>query len=230
MSTITGALAAATAILAAATITASTRLHRVHRRLQAAQQLAHTDELTGIGNRRAFTTTLHAAITTHPGHVAVVLVDLDRFKDINDTYGHPGGDLVLRAVADRLHHLDPHVQAVARLGGDEYALVVTGPPGTGLAVARLAWQAITGIPIRIGSRQVAVYACAGTASHTHGISGGQLLEQADLALYHAKHAGPVASYRPGTPADPPRQRSLPHRPPPPDHTPAHHEQTDPPRT
>jgi diguanylate cyclase (GGDEF)-like protein len=228
MSALTAALAAATSTLAASTIALAAVQHRLRRRLRDAVHDARTDALTGIGNRRAFLAALDMGIAAHPGRVGVVLVDLDRFKTINDTFGHAGGDLVLCEVGRRLTRLDPGITVAARLGGDEFALLVVGDPDAGLAVGKLAWQAISNHPIRIGAHSAAVYACAGTATHTPGLTPADLLRRADIALYHAKHNGPVTRYPPtsGNPAPPPGGRGVrdhhPPDPPRPDRGAEHH--------
>ena len=106
------------------------------------RELARHDELTGILNRRAFNAQLAETVAELPSHLiaALVLVDLDDFKSVNDIHGHLAGDEVLRAVAARLEQAAGG-HPVFRLGGDEFAALVTGSPlETDAAVTRIATQ------------------------------------------------------------------------------------------
>ena len=99
---------------------------RVH--IDRLQQLSLTDELTGLLNRRGFERELRrtiAAIRRHGETAAVLLADLDRFKEINDTFGHQAGDCVLREVAQRLQTEVRDTDSLARLGGDEFGCILT---------------------------------------------------------------------------------------------------------
>ena len=110
----------------------------LHRRLAAAVFDATHDPLTGVYNRRL----LHTAITGHTHGrepFAVVLVDIDRFKDINDLYGHAAGDAVLVELAHRLTLAGSGISHVFRLGGDEFALLVTGDSDHAVAVGKAVW-------------------------------------------------------------------------------------------
>lgn len=100
-------------------------LHWARAQRSSLRDLAHTDPLTGIANRRAAARAIEKALTA--GHcVTVVLVDIDHFKRINDTYGHPAGDAVLRRVARALEKATPSGAMCARWGGEEFAIVVRG--------------------------------------------------------------------------------------------------------
>ncbi|MGH8969268.1 MAG: diguanylate cyclase domain-containing protein, partial [Actinomycetes bacterium] len=124
---------------------------RLAARERAARQQARTDPLTGLHNRTAFVDHLDEVLcdaTAHP--VAVALLDLNDFKDINDTHGHDTGDEVLRQTADRLQHAVPH-GGVARLGGDEFAAFVSSSPDGGQSLAAEIVDAFTE-PIRVGRR------------------------------------------------------------------------------
>src|SRR4030095_2562045 len=92
-------------------------------------RLARHDLLTGLANRGVFVEALDAAIAQSPRtgkSLAVLYMDLDHFKDVNDTLGHPVGDLLLQSVAARLKAIVRETDTVARFGGDEFALIATG--------------------------------------------------------------------------------------------------------
>jgi diguanylate cyclase (GGDEF)-like protein len=166
------------------------------------------DELTGLPNRRC----LEQRLTAHlgsGGSAAVILLDLDRFKDINDTLGHHTGDALLRMVAERLDRSTPSDTVVARFGGDEYAvLLLTGDAGSTASVADMVRQAFA-MPFALDELQVTVEASLGVAVTTGSTTGppepAELLRQADIAMFAAKtRRTGVESYRPelavGSPA------------------------------
>jgi diguanylate cyclase (GGDEF)-like protein len=96
------------------------------RALLGGRRRAHTDELTGLANRRALLARLEDDIAA--GHaVGLVLFDLDRFKELNDTLGHPTGDVLLQRIGPRLTGLLRPGDLLARLGGDEFAVALAGP-------------------------------------------------------------------------------------------------------
>ncbi|EYR63587.1 diguanylate phosphodiesterase [Actinotalea ferrariae CF5-4] len=148
------------------------------------------DSLTNLGNRDRLQQQLARAMgagdrTGSPdAGPGLVLLDLDHFKDINDTLGHPVGDHLLKQVADRLRgavDLEP-----CRLGGDEFAVVVDGGLDETLQVAQ-ALLASLEQPMRIGDLELLVRASAGVAvAPTHGADAETLMKNADIALYHAK--------------------------------------------
>lgn len=99
-------------------------------------RLAITDELTGIANRRGFDTHMEDELwraVRFGQSLAVVMFDLDRFKSVNDTYGHPQGDVVLKAFAEVLHHSSRRIDKVARFGGEEFAALLPSTDATGAA-------------------------------------------------------------------------------------------------
>jgi diguanylate cyclase (GGDEF)-like protein len=162
------------------------------------------DELTGLPNRRC----LEERLTGHlaaGGSAAVILLDLDRFKDINDTLGHHTGDALLRMVAERLDRSTPSDTLVARFSGDEYAvLLLTGDPGTTASVAGLVRHAFA-VPFELDELQVTVEASLGVAVTEASTGPAELLRQADIAMFAAKSRRTgVESYRAelavGTPA------------------------------
>jgi diguanylate cyclase (GGDEF)-like protein/PAS domain S-box-containing protein len=166
-------------------------------RKQSEQQLAHLaqyDMLTGLPNRMHFNSRLqeNLAHARRDGDlVAVLLMDLDRFKNINDTLGHHAGDLLLKEVAQRLTHNVRETDTVARLGGDEFVILQTHvhqPEAAGQLAAKLV-EAMAR-PFLLEGKEIHSGASIGIALYpldTH--DGGQLLKQADMAMYKAKTQG-----------------------------------------
>ncbi|MFM7534537.1 MAG: putative bifunctional diguanylate cyclase/phosphodiesterase [Acidimicrobiales bacterium] len=154
------------------------------------ERLAHQDALTGLANRRGFTAALRAATERHTAtgrRFALVMIDLSRFKDVNDTFGHAAGDRVIGAVADRLRSLTRATDLAARLGGDEYAILLDGAGGTdAFDFSRRAREAIER-PVQHDGVSVLVSASIGIAcAPDHGGDERALLHHADVALYAAK--------------------------------------------
>ena len=155
---------------------------------------ARTDALTALPNRRCFEDTLSAEIARAGrtgAALSLAVVDLDFFKRINDTFGHPAGDDVLRAVASTARVTVRGHDMLARIGGEEFAIVM---PETNAAEAECASNrvlaAIAGTPIRVRSGDLlSVTASVGTATQKPGESATDLLARADAALYEAKTAG-----------------------------------------
>jgi diguanylate cyclase (GGDEF)-like protein/PAS domain S-box-containing protein len=164
-------------------------------------ELAHQafhDALTGLANRALFRDRVGHALARRPapgaGRVAVLVLDLDDFKAVNDSLGHPQGDALLREVAARLLRATRGSDTVARLGGDEFAVLledVAAADGAAPAVARI--EAALRAPVRLGGGDAArpwrVRASVGVAYAAPGDSGDDLLRNADLALYAAKADG-----------------------------------------
>lgn len=155
---------------------------------------AHTDALTGIANRALFQLRLDEAIAGAPDRhssLALIVIDLDRFKEVNDTYGHDGGDVLLRTVAERLTAGIPSSATVARLGGDEFGVLL---PAVGDAdvvdiVARCLLDAL-GRPLVYAGRETECSVSIGWSIYpAHDDQPGALLKNADIALYAAKSAG-----------------------------------------
>jgi diguanylate cyclase (GGDEF)-like protein len=147
------------------------------------------DALTGLGNRTLFSDQVERALADDVP-VAVLCLDLDDFKVVNDSLGHPAGDAVLQVVGERLLGLLRPGDAVARLGGDEFAMMVTGPDAaTGAAVAQRAISAICqaiGIP---NGPTVHSNVSIGIAHSSSDSSVEALLRDADIAMYLAKQSG-----------------------------------------
>ncbi len=157
------------------------------------QHMAHHDPLTGLPNRTVFEQRLHQAVdrAADGEFVAIMLLDLDRFKAVNDTLGHASGDILLAAVAKRLRtNLKKH-DTVARIGGDEFAIVLVDLPDLAV-VDRIAKRIVNAIniPFDLDGRQATVGASIGVAiPPSGGTNPEQLLKNADLALYRVKAAG-----------------------------------------
>ncbi|VTR76736.1 PAS domain S-box protein [Cellulomonas hominis] len=169
------------------------------------ERLAHMvdhDALTGLVNRAHFHRLVDAALTEgqldEGRSVAVLYVDLDDFKAVNDGFGHAVGDRVLVAVADRLRALVPKGSAVARLGGDEFAILVTGPPDAGTA-ARAAASALGEVAVDVAGEKARVRASVGLAVADRFHTTELLLHDADQAMYEAKLG--EAGHRGRRPAD-----------------------------
>jgi diguanylate cyclase (GGDEF)-like protein len=154
-----------------------------------ARSLAETDPLTGLANRRAFVAALSAERrAAEPA--CVMILDLDGFKPVNDTFGHEAGDALLKLVAERLLRMSRPGFVAARLGGDEFAVLL---PGLSPAEAEQFGREIVGSlsqPYPIGDALISVSACCGIAvlspqDEDHSVA----LRQADLALYQAKNSG-----------------------------------------
>ena len=162
-----------------------------NRRADDAELLALHDDTTGIPNRLAFRTALERALATGEP-TGVVLLDLDNFKKVNDTYSHDHGNEVLTTVGLRLTDLPAPVLLAARLSGDEFALLIAGDHEQTRACAHAAATAVSGRPIPIaGIHDLTMRASVGYA-HAHATDAStarELLHTADLAMYEAKRSG-----------------------------------------
>jgi diguanylate cyclase (GGDEF)-like protein/PAS domain S-box-containing protein len=156
------------------------------------QQLSQRDALTGLLNRTGFEDHLDRMLVQGHGEaLALLYIDLDRFKPVNDEHGHPVGDQVLKLFAQRLVRVVRPSDAVARLGGDEFAVMLSGLRA--LADARTVADKVIAVaqaPFEVGSRQLSIGASVGIAFGVEPETGwGDLLERADEQLYRAKAAG-----------------------------------------
>ncbi|ADL49597.1 MULTISPECIES: GGDEF domain-containing protein [Micromonospora] len=148
-------------------------------------RLATRNDTTGLPNRRALWTHLEATFSLGEP-LGLVLIDLDRFKQVNDTYGHEHGNDLLHEVGRRLSVLGPSVALAAHLSGDEFALVVHGDDGEVETAAQAAHRRISKRPYEIAAQQVTVTASVGYAAAEPGMSPRDLLHAADQAMYLAK--------------------------------------------
>jgi diguanylate cyclase (GGDEF)-like protein len=156
--------------------------------------LAHHDALTGLSNRAQLIEKLENALTILPlrgGCLAVHFIDLDHFKEVNDTLGHDGGDFLLKTVAERLRAVTRADDIVARLGGDEFVVVQTDIDGKGQVedFARRLTSAVTA-PMKLREQEIAATVSVGVAlAPADGTNPERLLKSADLALYKSKADG-----------------------------------------
>ncbi|MCR9091754.1 diguanylate cyclase [Algiphilus sp.] len=158
---------------------------------------AHHDPLTDLPNRARFYQALEQALATARATVALIYIDLDGFKAVNDTYGHAAGDALLCAVAGRLRRAFREDDIVARLGGDEFAVLMTGideahrsvPERQAKAVVQALAQPFR-LPLDGVTVQVGIGASAGVAyGFAAGSSADTLMAAGDHAMYRAKHEG-----------------------------------------
>ena len=154
------------------------------------RELAHTDSLTSLANRFHLREALSDAIEQDKP-LALLCIDLDRFKAVNDNYGHSVGDSILMVVAKRLHTCVGNNALIARLGGDEFAIALWSADAEEAAQA-LARQVVDSIcePITLGERQFRIGASVGFTVRSENRCGlDDLLVEADIAMYAAKEAG-----------------------------------------
>ena len=155
--------------------------------------LAHHDSLTDLPNRRALADRLNqllAARADNPG-IAVLCLDVDYLKSVNDTLGHPVGDALLKAIAQRLRSASRKGDTVARFGGDEFVVVQAGvdQPGNATELAQRIIDAVSA-PYSIDGNEVVIGISVGIAlGPAHGSTADQLINNGDVALYRAKAEG-----------------------------------------
>lgn len=172
-------------------------LEDVNERRQAQARIAHMahhDALTGLANRALFEERLAEAISAHDGsgaHPAILYLDLDRFKQVNDTLGHPVGDALLKAVADRLRASVKKNDVIARLGGDEFAIIQAAgvQPHAATAMALRLIEAISQ-PYDVQGHRIVIGTSVGiTLVRGEDTRPENLMREADMALYCAKQEG-----------------------------------------
>src|SRR6185436_7117090 len=160
------------------------------------QELAHQayhDSLTGLANRLMFRDLVDAALADaarDANNVAVLFIDLDDFKTVNDTMGHAAGDALLEEVANRISSSVGEFGTAARLGGDEFAVLlpVVGNDSEVRAVADRILGAL-GDPVSVDGQSVVAQASIGIASHVGAADAAELMQHADVAMYTAKRNG-----------------------------------------
>ncbi len=163
------------------------------------RQMAYYDALTGLPNRRLLQDSLDHALSIHKRHLmsgAVIFIDLDNFKKLNDTQGHEMGDLLLKQVADRLKGVIRESDLVSRLGGDEFIILLENLSMNAEIAANQAKEVGNKIlnefnkPYQINQEPYFVSPSIGIALFpTHGKTHDDLLKHADTAMYEAKRAG-----------------------------------------
>jgi diguanylate cyclase (GGDEF)-like protein len=163
-------------------------LWRQQRALAHARHQAAHDDTTGLPNRRAALAHLHRALAKGRPF-GLVLLDLDGFKAINDTFGHDAGNDVLTEIGRRLAALPSPVGLAARLSGDEFALLIHGDADAIRTAARAASRTISSTPVPLGADLIPIRASVGYTCARIGITARQLLRGADEAMYHAKTNG-----------------------------------------
>ncbi len=159
---------------------------------QKLREAAEVDQLTGLTNRSYFNGRLDAALESAEryGLVALMFIDLDNFKHINDTFGHDAGDSLLTQVAERLRECLRKVDTISRIGGDEFTVIITHLSNAG-AVKMVAEKLVKalGEPFSLNGRTVYVTCSIGISVYSQDMNKEKLLKQADIALYKAKDSG-----------------------------------------
>jgi diguanylate cyclase (GGDEF)-like protein len=190
---VTGALLLVMAALVGLTL--SRMYLALYMNLGLGQALAHQashDSLTGLPNRTLLRRRLENELEpreTAGRSVTLMMLDLDGFKEVNDTFGHSIGDQVLVQVGRRIVNCVREVDVVARLGGDEFAILLAAGRGDQVAVLARRVLAALELPLALKSTTVAVAASLGIATAGHGETADEILRNADLAMYAAKAAG-----------------------------------------
>jgi diguanylate cyclase (GGDEF)-like protein len=176
------------------TVVIYTDITELKQRESQIRHLAYHDALTGLPNRTMFQERIEKALETanaRGGSVTVMCIDLDCFKNVNDSLGHAGGDALLRCIAERLHACFRDTDTVARLGGDEFGVVLSDLSRSETATM-IAWRLldVASQPFDYNGQEIVSGMSIGIAtSLTDGIEADQLLKRADLALYRAKADG-----------------------------------------
>ena len=173
---------------------AALQVETLHRDNVVAQRAASEDPLTGVGNRRALDETLRAvqaeaALAPVDVPVSLLVIDLNDFKTINDTWGHVVGDQVLRAVATAIAAVARSDDVVARLGGDEFVVLARGADDeVGQRLAERVTAAVDALTVGTRTGAITLHAAVGVATAGSGHRVGALLAEADAAMYAAKAA------------------------------------------
>jgi diguanylate cyclase (GGDEF)-like protein len=177
-------------LLVLCTVILLSHQRRVERQAVRSRYQALHDDLTGMGNRILLNERVNRAIADARrtgGFVGMLLLDLNRFKEVNDTLGHFYGDLLLREVAVRLSGAVSDGDTVVRLGGDEFAIVLPGRSGSQAMVVAEHLLDVLRRPADLGGVAVDVSASVGVAGYpVYSANGSELLQHADIAMYSAK--------------------------------------------
>ncbi len=168
-------------------------LRRTREDLDATQLISLTDELTGLYNRRCLNhqrDTLMARAAEDDGRIALILIDIDHFKEVNDRLGHPVGDLVLKRFAAALRCGLRQTDLPCRVGGDEFAVLLTGSTAAeGQRTARRLLESMAALDIRVGPERLAVGCSMGGTALRPGESWDDFYARCDHSLYLAKAGG-----------------------------------------
>ena len=163
---------------------------RQHSALETANRIATTDQLTGLLNRAGLASYQQDPYVKHSlemGHLAAIYIDLNNFKDLNDTHGHIAGDLALSVTADRLKSAVRRADLVARLGGDEFVCIINDPdPETAAISVANRILALTKAPISFEAHEQVVTPSVGLAISKPGMQWETVLSQSDAAMYWSK--------------------------------------------
>jgi diguanylate cyclase len=185
-------LAGATLMVAAARMAVSLREQRTVN--ESREHQAVTDELTGLGNRRLLLDELEGALaalppgSTQSGALALLLIDLDHFKEINDSFGHQTGDALLREIGPRIRQVVRRNDLVARLGGDEFAVLLYGADAYKATTVARRITRLLEEPIEVSTASLHVGASIGVAlAPDHAVTAADLIHCADIAMYRAKN-------------------------------------------
>lgn len=166
---------------------------RIHESEAVLDQLAHKDSLTGLSNRRAFDEAfgdIHARVQRHGETAALLALDIDHFKRINDAFGHAAGDEVLRAIATLMTQNAPPFGQVFRIGGEEFLVLLPRANATkGKEIAERLRETIASTPIKFNGEMIRASVSIGVAEIVGSSEQTSLLEAADDALYRAKESG-----------------------------------------
>ena len=166
------------------------RVDELRETQRALEHQAFHDALTGLANRLLFTDRVRHALSRRQGNAAVLYIDLDDFKPVNDQLGHDAGDRLLQAVAERLHETLRTADTPARLGGDEFAVLLTDIDAAGVEVVATRILEAFAEPVDLGTTSRSIHASMGIAVAQAGdMDGDELLRNADAAMYASKHGG-----------------------------------------
>lgn len=161
--------------------------------LETALRESRTDPITQLRNRRAFEEDLAQQLSLRERYgtpFSLLMLDIDHFKSINDEYGHPGGDELLRQFAALVSRTHRRSDCAARYGGDEFTLLLPQTPEEGaVAIAQRLRQTVEAEPFRIERIELRIRVSAGVAEARSGDTAEELVSRADRALYGAKASG-----------------------------------------
>ncbi len=169
------------------------QLAEVGQELEETRREGETDPLTRLANRRAFDASITRGLSLASAvrrPISLLMVDIDHFKKVNDTYGHPNGDRALKAVADALTRAFPRsTDLVARYGGEEFAVLCDGTADAVTGLAKRLIEAVGATRVQLDQHVLALTVSVGVAEAKPGETAADLVGRADGALYEAKRGG-----------------------------------------